>query len=134
MALAPQTTVACDINTLNRGSNAPCFDCHGELQKQAVMVYLLSVTLAALQGVTPQTPNALRAAVQLIAASRPENVCDQMDVAVAYNGAMAAGAAQVTQGQSVAVITNAAKQFRNMSLTDLRAIEIFLRCQLNAWF
>lgn len=120
--------VACDLNTVNKA--AKCYACFSELESQAAMVYFLNQTLATLQGVTPQTPVQLRQAAACIVCNRPEAVADDFDVAVAQAGAVVAGvpnAGTITTAQ----VKAAANPFRNMSLTELRAIELVLRCNLN---
>lgn len=121
--------VKCDLNTLIKAQ--ACFNCFSELQNQAVLVFLLNQTLASLQGVTAQTPNQLRQTAACIACSRPETVADGLDVAVAQAGAVVAGSAAGTQ--TVAQLKAGSKPFANMSLSELRAIEILLRCQLNSF-
>lgn len=127
--MAAGAAVKCDLTTLNKAQS--CFNCFSELQNQAALVYLLNQTLAALQGVTPQTPNQLRATAACVNCTRPESVADGLDVAVAQAGAVIAGAAAGTQ--TVTQIKAAANPFRNMSLSELRSIEVILRCQLNAF-
>lgn len=125
-------TVKCDLNSLLQ--NAKCFACFdSELKNQAIVVYFLNQLLAKKQGVTPQTPNQLRATAACIACARPENVADSLDSAVAQAGAIAAGVAGAST-QTIAQIRQAANPFVNMSLSELRAIEIILRCNLNAFF
>src|SRR3974390_3519139 len=109
MALAPQTTVACDLNTLLK--NFPCFNCLSQLESQAVLGYLLNITLAGLQGVTPQTVNQLRASTACINCSRAESVCDNMDLIVARQGALNSGSPLASQ--TIAQLKNAAKGFAN---------------------
>ena len=126
------TTIAaqkCDLNTLLKSS--PCFNCLSELESQAVLVYLLSLTVSGLSGNAVQTPAALRSGTACINCSRPESVCDNMDLVVAMQAAQNAGSAAASA--SVAALKKAANPFRNMSLSELRSIEILLRCQLNQW-
>ncbi len=123
-------SVKCDLNTLNQAGK--CWACFSELQAQAALVYFLNQTLATLQSVTPQTPNQLRQTAACINCTRPETVCDNLDVAVAQAGAVAAGVpgAGTISASQVKAASNA---FRNMSLSELRSIEIILRCQINAF-
>lgn len=123
-------TVNCDLNSLIR--NGKCFSCFSELENQAAIVYFLNQRLAKLQAVTPQTPNQLRATAACISCTRPETVADNLDTAVAQAGAIAAGVAGAST-QTIAQVKQAANAFRNMSLSELRAIEVLLRCQLNAF-
>lgn len=123
-------TVKCDLNTLLQASK--CFNCFSELQNQAIKVYFLNQRLAKLQGVTPQTPNQLRTTAACIICTRPESVADNLDSAVAQAGAIAAGVAGAST-QTIAQIRAGANPFMNMSLSDLRAIEVILSCQLNAF-
>lgn len=123
-------TVQCDLKTLQQ--QGKCFACFSELENQAAIVYFLNQRLAKLQAVTPQTPNQLRASAACIACTRPENTADNLDAAVAQAGAVAAGVAGAST-QTIAQIKQAANSFRNMSLSELRAIEVLLRCQLNAF-
>lgn len=123
-------TVKCDLNSLNAA--AKCFACFSELENQAALVYFLNQRLAKLQAVTPQTPAQLRATSACIYCTRPEVICDNLDAAVAQAGAVAAGVAGAST-ITAAQIKAASNAFRNMSLGELRAIEVILRCQLNAF-
>lgn len=123
-------TVKCDLNSLN--ATAKCFACFSELQNQAALIYFLNQRLAKLQGVTAQTPAQLRASAACIACTRPEVIADNFDAAVAQAGAVAAGVAGAST-QTNAQIAAAMNPFLNMSLSELRAIEVLLRCQLNAF-
>jgi hypothetical protein len=129
MAVTTIATAKCDLNTLLKSN--PCFNCFSELESQAVLVYLLSLTVAGLSGNAVQTPAALRAGTACINCSPPETVADNMDLVVAQQGAQNAGSALASA--SIAAIKKAANPFRNMSLSELRSIEILLRCQLNQW-
>ena len=129
MAVTTIAAARCDLNTLLKSS--PCFNCLSELESQAVLVYLLSLTVAGLSGAAVQTPGALRAVSACINCSRPETVCDNMDLVVAMQGAQNAGSALASA--SVSALKKAANPFRNMALSELRTIEIVLRCQLNQW-
>jgi len=129
MAVATIAAAKCDLNTLLKSS--PCFNCLSELESQAVLVYLLSLTVSALSGNAVQTPAVLRAITACINCSRPATVCDNMDLVVAMQGAQNAGSALASA--STAALKKAANPFRNMSLQELRSIEILLRCQLNQW-
>lgn len=122
--------VKCDLNTLL--ANGKCFQCFGELENQAIVVYFLNQLLAKKQGVTAPTPNSLRQTAECIACSRPETVADNLDSAVAQAGAVAAGVTGAAT-QTIAQIRAGATPFKNMTLTELRAIEIYLRCNLNAF-
>lgn len=122
--------VKCDLNSLNKAGQ--CFACFSELQNQAAMVYLLNLTLATLQGVVAQTPGQLRASAACLNCTRPAAVADNFDVAVAQAGAVVAGVPNATN-LTVAQIKAGANPFRNMSLSELRSIEILLRCQLNSF-
>jgi len=123
-------TVNCDLKTLL--SQSACFQCFSELQNQAAKVYFLNQRLAKLQGVTPQTVNQLRASAACIACTRPESVADNLDSLVARMGAVAAGAPGIST-QTIAQTKAAMKGFANLSLSELRAIEVLLSCQLNAF-
>ncbi len=123
-------TVTCSLTQLL--ALTKCFNCFSELENQAAIVYLLNQRLAKLQGVTPQTPNQLRASAACLSCTRPEAVADAFDSSVALQGAIAAGVAGAST-LTPAQIKNAAKAFRNMSMSDLRAIQILLGCQLNAF-
>lgn len=123
--------VACDLNSLLK--NGRCFQCFGELENQAIVVYFLNQLLAKKQGVTTPTPNSLRQTVECIACTRPETVADNLDSAVAQAGAIAAGVAGAST-QTIAQIRAGANPFKNMSLSELRAMEIYLRCNLNSFF
>ena len=129
MAVATIAAAKCDLNTLLKTS--PCFNCFSELESQALLVYLLSLTVSGLSGNAVQTPAALRAAIQCINCSRPAIVCDNMDLVVAQQGAQNAGSALASA--SAAALKKASNAFRNMSLSELRSVEILLRCQLNQW-
>lgn len=123
-------TVKCDLTTLLK--QGACFSCFGEKENQAIVVYFLNQRLAKLQAVTPQTPNQLRASAACISCTRPQSVADNLDSAVAQAGAVAAGVAGAST-QTIAQIRAAANAFTNMSLSELRAIEVSLRCALNAF-
>lgn len=123
-------TVKCDLTTLQQ--QGKCFACFSELENQAAVVYFLNQRLAKLQAVTPQTPNQLRASAQCLTCTRPESVADNLDAAVAQAGAVAAGVAGAST-QTIAQIKQASNPFRNMSLSELRSIEVLLRCSLNAF-
>lgn len=123
-------TVNCDLNTLVKA--AKCFNCFAEKENQAAKVYFLNQRLAKLQGVTAQTPTQLRAAIQCLGCVPVDPVCDALDAAVAQAGAVAAGVAGAST-QTAAQIKAASLSFANMSLDDLRTLEIYLRCQLNAF-
>lgn len=123
-------TVKCDLNSLLQ--QGKCFACFSELEAQAAIVYFLNQRVAKLQGVTPQTPNQLRATAACLTCTRPEVVADNLDTAVAQAGAIAAGVAGAST-QTIAQIKAASNAFRNMSLSELRSIEVLLRCQDNAF-
>ena len=123
-------TVKCDLNTLQQ--QGKCFACFSELEAQAAMVYFLNQRLAKLQAVTPQTPAQLRATAACLSCTRPEVIADNLDAAVAQLGAIAAGVAG-SSTQTIAQVKAASNAFRNMSLSELRSIEVILRCQLNAF-
>jgi hypothetical protein len=109
-----------------------CYSCFGQKINQAAMVYWLEQRRAKLAGTTPLT------AVQLLAASRClecfpiDPVADGLDAAVAQAGAVAAGvvgASTITISQIRANIN----QFANLTLDDLRSIELVTKCALNAF-
>lgn len=122
-------TVACDLNSLNQ--NGKCFACFSQKENQAAVVYFLNQTLAKLQGVTPQTPNQLRASTACLGCVPTNPTADNLDSAVAQAGAVAVG--DSASSASIAAIRKAINPFVNMSLDDMRTIEIALRCQLNAY-
>jgi len=123
-------SVKCDLNTLNTA--AKCFACFSESENQAAIVYFLNQRLAKLQGVTAQTPTQLRASAACFNCTRPETVANNFDSAVAQAGAVAAGVAG-SSTQTIAQIKSAMNPFLNMSMSELRSIEILLRCNLNAF-
>lgn len=120
------STVACDINTLIK--NAKCFNCFSQKENQAAIVYFLEQRRAALAVQTPQTPAQLRKAVQCFC-TPADDISDAYDVAVAQVGAIVQGQAN----QTVAQIRSAINPFVNMSLKELRLMEILARCALNAY-
>lgn len=122
-------TVACDLNTINQ--NAKCFACFSQKENQAAIVYFLNQTLAKLQNATPQTPNQLRSTTACLACVPTDPVADNMDASVAQSGAIAVG--DSASSGSIAAIRKAINPFVNMSLDDMRTIELYLRCQLNAY-
>lgn len=123
-------TVACDLATLIAAQR--CYACFGQKINQAAMVYWLEQRRAKLAGQTPLT------AVQLLAASKclecfpVDPVADGLDAAVAQAGAVAAGVAGANT-ITIAQIRANINQFANLSLDDLRTIEISVRCLLNAF-
>lgn len=123
-------TVDCTLNTLVKASK--CFNCFSEKENQAALVYFLNQRLSKLQGVTAQTPAQLRAATTCLGCVPTDPVCDALDAAVAQAGAVAAGVAGAST-QTAAQIKAASLSFANMSLDDLRTLEVYLRCQLNAF-
>lgn len=123
-------TVNCTLSSLQAAGK--CFACFSESENQAALVYFLNQRLAKLQGVTAQTPAQLRASAECLTCTRPETVCDNLDSAVAQAGAVAAGVAGAGT-LTTAQIKAAMNPFLNMSMSELRAIEILLRCQLNAY-
>jgi hypothetical protein len=122
-------TVACDLNTINQ--NAKCFGCFSQKENQAAIVYFLNQTLAKLQGVTPQTPNQLRATTKCLACLSVDPVADNKDASIAQAGAIAVG--DSASAGSIAAIRKAVNPYVNMNLDDMRTIELYLRCQLNAY-
>lgn len=118
----------CDLSSLLQAGK--CFACFSTLQNQAAIVYFLSQRFAKLNGTAVPTPGALRASVQALKASSINATADNLDAAVAQAGAVAAGVPGAST-QTIAQIGAAILPFANMSLTDLRAIEVLLRCQLN---
>jgi hypothetical protein len=123
-------TVNCDLNTLIQ--SAKCFGCLSEKENMAALVYFLEQRRAALASATPRTANQLNAVVACQRCLPVDPVVDALDTAVAQAGAIAAGASGAST-QTIAQIRAAANAFANMSLDDLRTIEIYLRCQLNAY-
>jgi hypothetical protein len=121
--------VACDLNTLNQ--NSKCFSCFSQKENMAAVVYFLNQTVAKLQGVTPQTPNQLRATTRCLACLSMDPVADNKDASVAQQGAILVG--DTASNASIAAIRKAINPFVNMNLDDMRSIELLLRCQLNAF-
>jgi len=123
-------TVTCTLNNLIQ--SAKCFSCFSEKENQAAIVYFLEQRRAQLAGQTPQTPNQLRTQSACMTCIPIDPVADANDAAVAQAGAIAAGVSG-SSTQTIAQIRAAINAFANMSLDDLRTIEILLRCQLNAF-
>lgn len=118
----------CDINTIVRGSK--CFSCFSEIENQAAIVYFLNQRFAQLNGSAQQTVNQLRSAIQQFANSSVDMVADNFDAYVSQQGAIAAGVPGAST-QTIAQIRAAVKGFANTSLSELRSMEVLLRCRLN---
>ncbi len=123
-------TIGCDLTTLV--NDAKCFQCFSEKQNQAALVYFLEQVRAQKAGNAVRTPNQLRTATAGLANFPVDPVADAADVAVAQQWAQAAGVAGAST-QTIAAINRAIVQFANMSLDDLRTIEILIRCNLAAF-
>ena len=123
------SAVDCTLNTLIK--NQGCYTCFSEMECLAAVDYLLSRRLASLSASAVLTPAQLRSQTACLACSRPELVADAMDVWVARAGAINGGAAISTM--TPAQLKAAFNPFRNMTMNELRSIEIYLRCSLNAY-
>jgi len=122
-------TVKCDINTINLA--AKCLACFSQKENQAALVYFLEQTRAKLAGQTPMTPAALRSTTACLGCIPMDPTCDNLDSAVAQAGAIGVG--DSASGASIAAIRKAINPYANMNLDDLRTMEAYLRCQLNAF-
>lgn len=123
-------TVNCTLNQLIQ--QAKCFNCFSQKENQAAIVYFLEQRRAKLASQTAQTPTQLRASSSCVACIPVDPVADAQDAAIAQQGAIAAGVAGAST-QTIAQIRQAINALANMSLDDLRTMEIVLRCQLNAF-
>lgn len=122
-------SVNCSISNLIASSK--CFNCLSQIEDAAAVVYFLELRRAQLAGVAPDSPATLRKAVQCFC-TPPDLVADALDAAVAQAGAVAGGV--VAAGtMTMAQIRSAINPFRNMSISELRNMEILLRCKLNAF-
>ncbi len=121
--------IGCDINTLIKDGN--CFNNCGSstLVNQAQLVYLLEQVRAKKAGVAARTPNQLRSAAACLGCQPIDPVADGLDVAIAQQWAVNVGVAGTTI-QTRSALQSAATQFINMSLDDLRTIEVLIRCAL----
>lgn len=122
--------VTCDLNTLIRGQK--CYACFPQKVNQAAMVYWLEQRRAKLAGQTPLTANQLMAASKCLECFPTDNVADALDAFVAQQGAIAAGVAGAST-ITIAQIRANINLLSNMTLDDLRSIEIATRCALNAF-
>lgn len=122
-------TVNCDFNTLNKAG--ACFNCLSELERSAAIVYFLEQTRAKLAGTTPRTPNQLRQVVRSFVTSGVNVISDQLMAAVAQAGATAVG--DPSGSLSIQAIKKASLPYANMANSELEAMRILLRCQLNAF-
>ena len=120
----------CDLNTLIKGQR--CYACLPQKVNQAAMVYWLEQTRAKLAGVTPLTANQLLGASKCLECFPTNDVCDALDAFVAQQGAIGVGVAGAST-ITIAQIRAAINLLSNMSLDDLRTIEIATRCALNAF-
>lgn len=118
----------CDINTMITGSK--CFACLSQIENQAAIVYFLMQRFAQLNGTAQQSVNQLRSQVQQFSISSVDLLADNLDVFVAQQGAIAASVPGASS-QTIAQIRAAIKGFANTSLSELRAMEVLLRCRLN---
>jgi len=118
----------CDFNSLNAAGR--CYACLTERQNQAVIAYFLSTRLAQLSGLPVISPNTLRTQAKAIFTGTVEQTADNLDAAVAQGGAIAAGVPGAAT-MTIAQIVKNSLMFANMGVSEIRAIEILLRCQLN---
>lgn len=122
--------LACDLNSLNK--NSSCFQCLSQLQKQAALVYLMEQRLAVLSGAKARNVNTLSTAVAGFRAAPIDPVCDEFDVAVAQEGAIISGVPGAAT-QTITQLKVALNPFANTSLSQLRAMEIAIRCALQSF-
>lgn len=121
--------LACDNTSLIKNGN--CFNNCGQSTKlnQAMMVQLLEQIRAQKAGNAVRTANQLRSAVASLGATPIDFVADGLDVAVAQVWAIKSGVAGAST-QTVAQLTKAAYQLTNMSIDELRTMEVSIRCAL----
>lgn len=122
-------TAICDLNTLNQAGK--CFNCLSELQNSAAIVYFLEQTRAKLAGVTPRTPNQMRQLAKPFLATAVNTTSDNLMAAVAQLGAIGVG--DTASSASIAAIRKASNPYANMSVSELMAMQVILRCNLNAF-
>lgn len=124
------TVVDCSLNTLIQSQR--CYSCFGQKINQAAIVYWLEQRRAKLAGQTPNNANQLIAAIKCLECFSTDPVADGLDAAVAQAGAVAAGVAGAAN-MPIATIRSNINSLANLSLDDLRTIEVNLRCLLNAF-
>ncbi len=119
----------CDNNSLIKNGN--CFNNCGlnTLINQAILVYFLEQIRAKKSGTAVRTPNQLRSAVASLGATPIDAVADGLDDAVAQVWAINSGVVGAST-QTIAQIRAAANQFANMSIDELRTMEVSIRCSL----
>ena len=122
--------VACDLNTIIK--QARCFQCFSQRENQAAIVYFLEQRRAKLAGQNAQTTNQLRSTSACLGCAPTDPVADALDAGVAQAGAIAAGVAGAST-QTISQVRSAIQPLVNLSLDDLRTMEILLRCQLNSF-
>lgn len=121
--------LACDNTSLIKNGN--CFNNCGlsTLIDQAMLVYFLEQIRAQKAGNAVRTPNQLRSAVAGLGATPIDPVADGLDVAAAQVWAIKSGVAGAST-QTLAQIRAASNQFANMSIDELRTMEVSIRCAL----
>lgn len=112
-------------------TDAACINGLGPKEKQAALVLYLCTQLAAHNG---ELLSELCSPSQLASDAAcftefPDSVLDSIEVALACQSAVAAGAP--TDCNDIDVLREAIKCMKDLNQKQLRAIEIYLRCQLN---
>jgi hypothetical protein len=123
-------TVVCTLPTLR--NQAKCFSCFSQLENQAAIVYFLEGRRAKLAGTAAKNAFQLRQDTACFACTPVDPVADNLDAAIAQAGAVAANVTGAST-QTITQIRAAIKALANVSLDDLRTMEIAIRCALNAF-